>query len=406
MEDSVRLRAATPDDRAPIVDLIFHVFHDTITEELREQEYLITEFERSVVADDDGRVVGHATAQTRDLTVPGAVLPAAHVTAVGVAPTHRRRGILSAMMRRQLTQIAEAGREPIAILWASETAIYPRYGYGSAAPRVGFEVMTREVRFTPAVAPAGKLRMVVPKESAAELTAVYERLRTGRVGWSSRPEHLWQHALDDPETSRHGATDLRGVICDGPDGPTGYALWRVANKWDSYGPNAQVRINEVVATDRATHAALWQFLLGIDLARSATYDFAALDEPLQYLVDEPRRLGRTLSDSLWVRIVDLPAALEARAYLAPLDVVLEVSDPILDGNTGRWRLSGGPGKVTCTRTDDPPDLACAIADLGAVYLGGTTLAALAAAGRVRQLTDNLPTVAFGWDRPPNPIEVF
>jgi predicted acetyltransferase len=402
MEDSVRLRAATDADRIPIADLLFHVFHDTITDELREQEIRITEFDRSVVADDDGTVVGHATAQTREVTVPGAVLPAAHVTAVGVAPTHRRRGILTAMMRKQLSQVAE----PIAILWASETAIYPRFGYGAAGPRMSFEVMTREVRFQPAVPPAGRLRLIVPKEAQAELAAVYDTVRPGRIGWSSRSDNIWHNHLEDLESSRHGATDLRGVICDGPDGPTGYALWRVANNWDAYGPNAQVRVKEVITADQATYAALWQFLLGIDLARSLRYDLAAPDEPLQYLVDEPRRLGRTCGDALWVRIVDLPAALEARSYLTPIDAVFEVTDTVLPQNAGRWRLSGGPGKVTCTRTDDAPDLACSIADLGAVYLGGTTLAALAEAGRVERLTGNLPTVAFGADRPPNPIEVF
>jgi predicted acetyltransferase len=334
------------------------------------------------------------------------VVPAAHVTAVGVAPTHRRRGILTAMMHEQLRQIADAGREPLAILWASETSIYPRYGYGSAAARLAFEVMTREVRFQPVVAPAGKLRIVQPKESAAELNAIYERVRAGRVGWSTRPEHWWQFSLTDTANRRHGGTDLHGAICEGPDGPTGYTLWRVEDGWNSYGPDAKVHVREVIAEDLPTYTALWQFLLGIDLARTTTYDFASPDEPLQYLVDEPRRLGRSYRDGLWVRLVDLPAALEARRYLLPLDVVFEVTDPILPRNSGRWRLTGGPDKATCIRTADEPDLTCSMADLGAIYLGGTTLAALAAAGRVRRLTDNLPSVAFGWDRPPNPIEVF
>jgi predicted acetyltransferase len=359
-----------------------------------------------VVADDGGLVVGHAGAQTRDLTVPGAVVPAAHVTAVGVAPTHRRRGVLTAMMRHQLTAIAEAGREPVAALWASETAIYPRYGYGGAAERMSLDVLTREVRITVPVPPAGQLRLVEPSAATAELAAVYDRVRPGRVGWSSRPEHLWRHRLLDVESMRHGATNLHAVVCDGPDGPVGYALWRVAEAWNQHGPDAEVRIVELVAADTPTYAALWQFLLGIDLARRARYDHAAFDEPLQYMVDEPRRLGRSQGDGLWVRLVDLPAALEARHYLGAVDVVLDVTDPILERNTGRWRLSGGSGKVTCTRTDEPADLACSITDLGAAYLGGTSLAALAAAGRVRRLTGNLPAQAFGWDRQPHPIEVF
>jgi predicted acetyltransferase len=150
-------------------------------------------------------------------------------------------------------------------------------------------------------------------------------------------------------------------------------------------------------------------VLTIDLARTATVDFLAVDEPLQHLVDEPRRLGSRLTDALWVRIVDLPRALSDRRYAAPVDVVLDVTDPLLPASTGRWRLTAGLDDATCTRTDDPADLACTVLELGAAYLGGTSLAALAAAGRVRELTPGaLPRVsaAFGWHRLPNPTEVF
>ena len=406
MDPSVSLRAATPADLGGIADLLFHVFHEKPTDEMRALEELITEVERSLVADDGGRVVGHATAQTRDLTVPGAVVPAAHVTGVGVAPTHRRRGLLTGMMRRQLGEIAAAGREPVAVLWASETSIYPRYGYGPAASRIRLNAMTREVSITPPAEPAGRLRLVDPQRAQAEFAAVHDRLRTGRVGWSSRPDHWWRYLLADTDDRREGATELHGVLCDGPAGPLGYALWRVKNDWNQHGPDGEVRVDEVVADDPGTYAQLWRFLFGIDLVRSATYSYAAVDEPLQYLVDEPRRLGRTYADALWVRLVDLPAALAARRYPVPVDVVLEVTDPILGANSGRWRLTGGPAGATCVRTDDAPDVACSVTDLGAAYLGGTSLAALAAAGRVRDLTGDLPSIAFGWHRQPSALEVF
>jgi len=141
-----------------------------------------------------------------------------------------------------------------------------------------------------------------------------------------------------------------------------------------------------------------------------TVSFAALDEPLQYLVDEPRRLGSALTDGLWIRITDLPKALAARVYAAPADVVLDVADPLLEQNTGRWRLTAGPdGRATCTTTTDPADLACTVLELGSAYLGATSLAALAAAGTVRELTPGAlrqASVAFGWHRMPNPTEVF
>ena len=406
MDDSVRLRPGTTDDLRAISDLLDHVFHNDADDEERANDDLVAEPARSLIADDDGAVVGHTTALTRDLTVPGAVIPAAHITGVGVAPTHRRRGLLTAMMTRQLTELAEAGREPVAVLWASETKIYPRFGYGPAAVRLRIEAMSREIRLAAPAAPAGRLRMIGPKDAIEELSAVYDRVRPGRIGWSSRPGQWWQHRLADLKDHRGGATATRGVICDGPDGPRGYAMWRVKDDWNEYGPDAQVRIREIVADDPATYATLWGFLFGIDLARGVSFDFGALDEPLQYLVDEPRRLGLRVSDGLWIRIVDLPAALEARRYPVPVDAVLEVTDPLLPANSGRWRLTGGPDKAACVRTDDPADVVLSITDLGAIYLGGTTPASLVAAGRVRQLTDRLVPGAFGWARQPNPIEVF
>ena len=406
MDDSVSVRPATPADLDAIVDLMGWVFHEHLTDENRELEALAHEVDRSFVADDDGTVVGHTTALTRELTVPGAVIGAAHVTGVGVLPTHRRRGLLTALMQRQLAAIAEGG-EPVAVLWASESAIYPRYGYGPAASRLRLEVPSREVRLTAPPAAAGRLRLIEdPLGSVDQLAAAFDRHRPGQVGWSSRDATRWRYLLTDNDSRRAGATPLRAVLCEGPDGPLGYAVWRVKEDWSERGPNGEVVVQELIAGDTATYTALWRFLLGVDLTRRVTHRMAAVDEPLLFQVDEPRRIGATFTDSLWVRLIDLPAALEARRYAAPVDVVLEVADPLLTGNSGRWRLTGGPEKATCVRTGEPADLACSITELGAVYLGGTSLASLAAAGRVQRLTGNLPSAAFRSDRMPNANEVF
>ena len=406
MFESVRLRAATDEDRRGIADLLLFVFHEHGTDDQRDLEMRIIEPERSVVADDDGLIVGNAAVQTRDLTVPGAVIPVAHVTGVGVAPTHRRQGLLTAMMRRQLTDIAEAGREAVAALWASETAIYPRYGYGPAADRLRLDVRSREITVTGPEAPAGKFRLIDPKAARADLVAVHDAMRIHRVGWSSRPGYWWDYLLADTDAMRDGATTMRGVVYETADGPVGYALWRVKSDWDSHGPAADVRVTELVAGDPGVYAALWKFLFGTDLARTASYDFASVDEPLQFMVDEPRKLGRRYADALWIRLVDLPAALEARRYATPVDAVFEVTDPVLEANNGRWRLVGDAEKASCVRTDDAPDFACSITELGAAYLGGTTLATLATAGRIQQFTGNLPSTAFQWYRLPSVLEVF
>ncbi|GIE87840.1 Predicted acetyltransferase [Actinoplanes regularis] len=407
MGDGMRLRPGRIGDFPAICDLLGYVFHEEIAGEVKELEAEVWEVERSLVADDHGVIAGHAVAYSRELTVPGAVLPAAHISCVGVLPTHRRRGLLTALMHRQLGEIAEAGREPIAVLWASESAIYPRFGYGPAAARLKFDILNREVRLTaPPAEPAGRLRMGDPATLLTDISKLYDQVRADRVGWSGRDDRWWRYVLRDPKDLRDGATKRYAVVHDGPDGPTGYAIWRAKERWNHHGPDAEVQVREVAAVDPETYRALWRFLLGIDLSRSVTYTLGAVDEPLQYLVDEPRRLGGTVSDALFIRLVDLPAALAGRRYRTAVDVVLEVDDPILPANTGRWRLTGGPEGATCSRTGEPADLACSVTDLGAAYLGGTSLAALAAAGRVRQLTANDPNAAFGWHRAPSATEVF
>ena len=407
MDSAVHLRSATPADLDPISDLLALVFHEQLNAEQRAAEQKMTEIERSVVAEQDGRVVGHATALTRDLTVPGAIVPAAHVTGVGVAPTHRRQGVLTRMMRHQLQEIATAGREPVAVLWASESAIYPRFGYGPASGRLSLEIANREVGLVePPAAPTGRLRMIDPSAAQDELAAVYERARSHQVGLSSRGPKWWKHLMTDRSGSHAGRTGVRGVLYEDESGPAAYAIWTVEDGWSEWGPACKVGVRETMANSPEAYAAVWRFLLGIDLARTVKYWFASADEPLQFLVRDPRKLGRRYLDGLWIRLIDLPAALEARQYAAPLDAVLEVTDPILAANSGRWRLSGGPDKVTCTRTTDAPDFTCSITDLGAAYLGGTSLTALAAAGRVQALTGNLPSIAFGWHRQPHAVEVF
>ncbi|HYN93437.1 MAG TPA: GNAT family N-acetyltransferase [Pilimelia sp.] len=407
------IRAATPDDWPAVAALLRRAYHGPEDPEYAELDRAVYEPARGLVVADAGEVVGHAVALTRDLTVPGAVVPAAHVTNVAVAPTHRRRGLLSRLMRRQLQELHDAGREPFAVLWASEGRIYWRYGYGSAAPRHSLTIDLREVQLHPdwqrPGGAAGRLRAGDPVDLRKDMAAVYERLRPDRPGWSSRSDAWWRFILADTIPGRDGFGARRAAVVDGEDGPRGYAVWRTRRGWVRNGPGGEVQINAVLAVDPAAYAALWGLLLGIDLAATAAFWFGAVDEPLQYLVPEPSRLGAVALDSLWVRPVDVPAMLAARRYARDVDVVIDVTDPLLPANTGRWRLTGGPAGATCERTAAPADLACGVAELGAVYLGGPSLAALAAAGRVGELRPGAlrpASDAFGWHRPPSSIEIF
>jgi predicted acetyltransferase len=367
----------------------------------------VIELPRHHVVEHDGQVVASTGIFTRDLAVPGGVLPVAHVTMVSVAAAHTRRGLLRRMMTAQLTTAPEA----VAALWASEGRIYQRFGYGLASQNVTVRADRREFSLTAPPA-AGTVRSAVPSEAVKELSEVYSRVLASRPGWSSRSETWWRHLTSDPEARRRGLTSERAALFENPAGVVdGYARYRIRSDWDDVGPKHEVNVVEVVAATAAAYAELYRFLLRIDLSRSLVQGLTSVDEPLFHLVDEPRRLGGKIGDGLWVRVVDLPRALTSRKYAAPVDVVLEVSDAMLSGNAGRWRLRVGAGGaiVNCSRVDSAPDLSLDVADLGAAYLGGTKLGALLLAGRVREHRPGAvaaASTAFGWPVTPSAIEIF
>jgi predicted acetyltransferase len=366
----------------------------------------VFEPERAALVVHGDTLVGASASYTRDLTVPGGSVPSAHVTMVGVEATHRRRGLLTRMMGRLFDDARRLG-EPVAHLWASEGKIYQRYGYGLAAPRLTFEA-DREVQLREVPADPGRLRAIPLADAAAELRKVYEQAQPDRPGWSSRDDRWWHRVLADPKSWRGGATALRVLVHETAGAIDGYALWRVHNTWSANEPTAAV-VSEVVATDPTAYRVLWHFLLNVDLTRRTRFRFAATDEPLLYLVNEPNALHAKLSDALWVRLVDVPAALAARRYPVPVDVVLRTEDPMLPHNSGNWHLVGGPDRATCVRTDRPADLDCDLGALGAAYLGGASLGTLAAGGRVRELTPGTLSgvdAAFRWHRAPAATEIF
>ena len=402
------IRAATPDDWDAISRLMFTVFNDPYDEDEDRVNRAVFEPDRSLVVVDGDQIVGHAGNFARELAIPGGDLPVAHVTMVGVSPSYRRRGLLRRMMRRQLREVYDTRREPLAALWASESRIYQRYGYGLGSEKLSLELSTRELTLG---GPAGgTLRTGDPATVQTELAKVYDQVRLDRPGWSSRDDRWWSYLLADFAGRRHGATERRAVLHEGQSDVDGYALWRVKSNWDSSGPKGEVQVSEVVAANPTAYAEIWRFLAAIDLTRTVRYWFASTDEPVLFLADEVRSLGARLADGLWIRVVDVGAALSARRYAAPVDVVIEVTDELLPENAGRWRLTvDGSGAGECTRTDAGADLACDVSVLGAVYLGGPTLTGLAAAGRVEQRRPGAlaaTSTTFGWHRAPSAIEVF
>lgn len=401
------VRKATADDLGTLWAMVSGAFLGDPEDDQIEQGRLVFEPERTYVIDDDGRPVASGAVVSRELSVPGATLPAAHVTGVGVAATHRRRGLLTRIMTAMLEEIA-AGTEPLAVLWASEGSIYGRYGYGMASWNVSYDIATKEITL-PAGEPPGRIRQEVPRSVRAELAAVHERVRAERPGVSSRPGRWWEQRTVDPASERRGWSTERAALYEVDGRVDGYALWRTKGGWSRHGPQGEVSVSELVAASVDAYVALWRFLLSIDLVRKVSCRHAAVDEPLPYLVGKPEALGAEAGPGLWVRVIDVPKALAARRYAGPVDVVLEVADTRLPKNAGRWRLIGDRTGATCTATTDEPDLALDVRELGAAYLGGTSLTTLSAAGLV---TEHRPgaaaagAAAFGWDRAPWSHEIF
>ncbi|MGW4671099.1 GNAT family N-acetyltransferase [Streptomyces sp. NPDC004324] len=346
----------------------------------------LTEYDRSLGIWEGERCVGTAGAFSFRVTVPGgASVPAAGITMVSVAATHRRRGLLTSMMRRQLDDIRSWG-EPLAVLTASEPAIYGRFGYGIATHQHHAEIDTTRVRLSvpPGTDDVG-LRFAAPADVLDACESVYARVVPGRPGMLARRPGWDRVALLDPESERDGASPLQCVVAERDGEVVGYARYRIRPDHDHTGAKATVVLDELQALDPAADAALWRLLFDLDLTTTLRTRGRPVDESWQHMVSDIRRCAVRVRDALHVRLVDVDAALEARTYQAPVDVVFEVEDAFCPWNEGRWRLTGDAKGASCVPAREPADLALSVRELGAAYLGGVSLASLAAAGRVREL---------------------
>lgn len=354
----------------------------------------LTEVERSLAVWDGGEIVGTAGVFSFRMTVPGgALLPTAGVTMVSVQPTHRRRGVLTSMMRRQLDDV-HGGPEPVAVLTASEPAIYGRFGYGAGSYQLRGNIDTTRtsVKAVPGMDDV-RTRLVAPEAAREACEAVYAQRVPTRPGMLARQPGWDRLPLVDAPASREGAGERLCVLAEVDGEVRGYARYSVKPSWSPAGPDCVVNLADVEALDPVVYAALWRFLTTIDLTSRVSFHVRPIDDPLLHLFTDVRRCDLGFRDSLHVRLVDLGEALEARTYTAPVDVVLEVEDTFCPWNAGRWRLSGDPKGATCERTTDPADLALSVKELGAAYLGGPTLRGQAGAGLVRELRPGALTEA-------------
>ena len=392
------IRTLTTDDLTGVWAVLEHAFAGPhASDEDRDVEFALADPARFYGGYDGDHPVASGGSLALSMTVPGGSRPVAGVTWIGVQPTHRRRGLLTSIMGRLIGDLHDRG-EAVAALWASEGAIYQRFGFGPAAWDVALAVPSHAA-FNRPVAATG-LRLVEPDRT--DLRAVYDSVAATTGGWHARDDAWWDYRLHDPEGNRSGASPLRCVLADGPTGVEGYALYATRQEWESGRPSGTAHLRELVAVNPEAKARLWRYLLDLDLLQSVRSHITGADEPLLQLLAEPRAAVPRLKDNLWVRLVDVAAALGGRAYAADVDLVLAVEDDACPWNAGRFRLQAGRDGATCESTSEEPDLRVHAADLGAAYLGGTTLLSRAAAGHVTELRDGAlveASAAFSWPGP-------
>ena len=361
--------------------------------------------ERMHGAWDGGRVVGGAGAFALQLTVPGGRVRTAGVSVVGVLPTHRRRGVLTAMMRAQLDAVRAQG-EPVAYLWASEDRIYGRFGYGLASLTGEIDLARDRAGFYAGFEPFGRARLVPLVEAEPFVAPVWDRVAAETPGMFGRTPAWWQsRTLVDPDWRRGGGGELQCVVLEADGSPAAYALYRINLTFDRGVSTSTVVVVEAMGDSPRATQAVWRYLLDMDWVARVRGGLLPLDHPLLLLAAEPRQLRFGVRDGVWVRLVDVGTALSARTYAAAGSIVVDVTDGFCPWNAGRWRIGEGGAE----RTSAGPDLRCDVTALGAVYLGGFTWAQLARALRVEELRPGAlarATALFRSDRAPWCPEIF
>ncbi|MFT3775118.1 MAG: GNAT family N-acetyltransferase [Minicystis sp.] len=376
---SIEIRPIAADRIAELMTPIGTAFGIAFTPLYLDRARSLTELDVRIGAYDGDTIVGAAGSFTFDMTVPGPVpVETAGLTLVAVVPTHRRQGVLRSLMREHLDG-ARARGQVMAGLWASEGPIYGRFGYGMAAVAGDVELPRDRTAFIGPAAPPWRARFLSEEEAMVVCPPIWDAARRTTVGMVTRSPGWWRaRRLANPEGLRAGRGPLQRVLLEIDGRPAAYALYRFAYPVPHREPLPPIDVHEAMATSPGATRAIWRYLLDIDLAPSFRALQLSPDHPLLHMLADPRRLGMRLRDSVWVRLVDVAAALSKRGYSSDGRLVIEVEDTFCPWNTGCYRIAGGVAE----RTGEAPDLAMGVSELSAAYMGGVSFSALAAAGRV------------------------
>ena len=355
---------------------------------------IIFDPDRSLAAFEDGNIVGCTTSYGLDMMVPGGTMPIGAVAQVSVQATHRRKGINTRLMKRQLSDIHEIWGESMAVLQASESIIYGRYGYGMGSFEYTLEIDRPHGEFTQRHSPAGRLLFIDEDEAKQIFPDVFERATLLRNGMVKRDDTWWKFRFLAP--AMMGGDSRAWFVKYEVDGRVDGYLWFTVK-------DEVLIVKELISATDDAYASLWQFCLDMDLVTTISAAKRAQDEALLWMLADPRRLKQTFKDASWFRLVDICPALSARSYSVEDQLVLKVVDPFLEWNNVNVILNGGPDGTECRKTDKEPDLIVSAADLGAAFIGGVKFRTMSHAGRIEENTSGALKRAdamFNTDRMP------
>ena len=375
-------RRIAPEEFDDLIRAIDGAFGGNLTDDDIARERGVSDPERCFAALEGESIVGGAYDATLPISLPGGRLldRCAAVIGVGVLPTHTRRGVNTALMRMQLDAMRERG-DLVAVLHASEGVIYGRYGYGLATYELDLDLETAHARFVRGVEPMGRVRLVGREEARAAVAAVDAVVRGTVPGTVVADGPAW-FEYRFPGAHRGGETHLQFAVHETDGVVDAYAVYAVRHDWPESIARNVLEISSLAGATAQATADMWRYCLDVDLVERVRSHRRPLDEPLLHLLAEPRRARARILDGIWLRLVDLAGALEARGYVGDGSVVLEVGDAFCPWNEGRYRLEVAGGEASCRPTTDAADLACTTNDVAAVFLGNATFRSLHAATRV------------------------
>lgn len=341
---------------------------------------------------DRGRWVATLATEERTLTVPG-VGTATHdvtvdaLTAVTVAATHRRQGLLTRMISEALQAAKDRG-DAMSVLIAAEWPIYGRFGYAPATLGADYRYHPRRPGAQTVAGDARRVHQLDPAEFGRIAPAVFDAARRLRPGQVDRRSPWWDRRLGLDGYPMTAAAKVHHLVHDGPDGADGLLSWKVSRNFALDGRLGAVEVHDLVAASEQAYRDLWAYLGGIDVIEEIELSGRPADEPARWLLGDGRALHQTeCGDYLWLRLLDVPAALAARGYAADGRVVLDVDDLDLGAyGSGRFALTVSDRRAECVPTDEPPDLRVSQRTLASIYLGGHRLHQLALTGGVEELT--------------------